>query len=236
MPEQVSKLPRLAVFDMDGTLVDSQHMIVAAMGRAFEAEGMAAPPAGSVRRVVGLSLGAAMARLAPDLDSTGHGALEGHYKEAFSALRESGDVAEIIYHGAIDALDALADAGWLLGIATGKSMRGLTSTLEQFGLSDRFMTLQTADIAPSKPAPDMLHRAMADAGVEVGATVMIGDTSFDMEMARNARVAAIGVAWGYHEERELVAAGAARVIASFDELPQALDAILRQSGAGMGAS
>ncbi len=236
MPEQVPNLSRLAVFDMDGTLVDSQHMIVAAMGQAFEAEGLAVPEAGTVRRVVGLSLGAAMARLAPDLDSAGHGALEAHYKEAFSALRESGEVVEMLYHGAVDTLDALADAGWVLGIATGKSMRGLTATLERFGLTDRFMTLQTPDLAPGKPAPDMLHRAMADAGVEAGATVMIGDTSFDMEMARNARVAALGVAWGYHEERELVAAGAAQVIASFDDLHQVMEALLPPYGAGVSAS
>jgi phosphoglycolate phosphatase len=219
---------------MDGTLVDSQHMIVAAMGTAFRESGLAVPPADAIRRVVGLSLDIAIGRLAPGLDATGLGALEERYKEAFSALREAGIVAEMPFDGAIEMLEKLAVAGWLLGVATGKSARGLKATLEHFDLGGHFVTLQTADRGPGKPAPDMLHRAMAEAGVDAGATVMIGDTSFDMEMARNARVAALGVAWGYHQEHELVAAGAARVIATFDDLHPAVDAMVPRGKAGEG--
>ena len=224
--------PRLAVFDMDGTLVDSQHMIVAAMAEAFKAAGLAAPSPEDVRRVVGLSLGPAIGRLVPELDAAGLEALEGRYKDAFFALREAGVVAEMPFDGAIGALDALDGAGWVLGIATGKSARGLMATLERFGLTDRFVTLQTADQGPGKPAPDMLHRAMAEAGVDAAATVMIGDTSFDMAMARNAQVAAIGVSWGYHEEHELVSAGAAHVVATFDDLPQVVDAMVPRGKVG----
>jgi len=227
---------RLAVFDMDGTLVDSQHMIVAAMAEAFAASGLVVPPAEDVRRVVGLSLGPAIGQLVPGLDAAGLDALEGRYKDAFSALRAAGEVAEMPFDGAIQVLDVLAGAGWILGIATGKSTRGLMATLERFGLTDRFVTLQTADQGPGKPAPDMLHRAMAEAGVDSVATVMIGDTSFDMAMARNARVAAVGVTWGYHEEHELVVAGADRIIAAFDELPRAVDAIIPRGKAGAGGS
>lgn len=226
--------PRLAVFDMDGTLVDSQHMIVAAMGEAFAAAGLAAPPAETVRRVVGLSLTNIIARLAPGLDAAGIGALEAGYRDAFFALRETGEIVETPFKGAMAALDRLIGAGWVLGIATGKSMRGLTSTLERFELGNRFVTLQTADQGPGKPAPDMLHRAMAEAGMDADATVMIGDTSFDMEMAANAGVAGLGVAWGYHEEHELVAAGAVRVIDTFDDLPQAMDALVPRAKAGPG--
>ncbi len=228
------RAPRLAVFDLDGTLVDSQHMIVAAMGEAFQASNLAVPPAEAVRRVVGLSLGTVIAHLAPGLDAAGLGALEGRYRDAFFALREAGEVAETPFDGAIAALDALAAAGWVLGIATGKSARGLKATLDRFDLAGRFVTLQTADQGPGKPAPDMLHRAMAEAGVEAGATVMIGDTSFDMAMAQAARVAALGVTWGYHQEHELVAAGAARVIATFDDLHQAVDAMVPRGKAGAG--
>ena len=226
--------PRLAVFDMDGTLVDSQHLIAAAMGEAFQASNLAAPPVAAVRRVVGLSLAPAIVRLAPGLDAAGLGALEGRYKDAFSALREAGVVDEMVFDGAVQALAALAAAGWILGIATGKSARGLKATLDRFDLAGRFVTLQTADQGPGKPAPDMLHRAMAEAGVEAGATVMIGDTSFDMAMAEAARVAALGVTWGYHEEHELVAAGAARIIATFDDLHQAVDAMVPRGEAGVG--
>ena len=226
--------PRLAVFDMDGTLVDSQHMIAAAMGAAFQASNLAAPPVAVVRRVVGLSLGPAIARLAPGLDAAGLGALEGRYKDAFSALREAGVMDETIFDGAVQALNGLAAAGWIFGIATGKSARGLRETLDRFDLVGRFVTLQTADQGPGKPAPDMLHRAMAEAGVEPGATVMIGDTSFDMAMAGAARVAAIGVTWGYHEEHELVAAGAARIITTFGDLHQAADAMVPRGETGVG--
>ncbi len=226
--------PRLAVFDMDGTLVDSQHMIAAAMAEAFAAEALPPPPLARVRRVVGLSLATAIAGLAPGIDGTTLAALETRYKEAFLALREAGGEAEVPFDGAVAALDSFQDAGWVLGIATGKSSQGLHGTLERFGLMGRFVTLQTADLAPGKPAPNMLHRAMEEAGADTGATVMIGDTSFDMEMARNAKVAAIGVGWGYHDERELTAAGAHRVIADFGELIGAAEALIPPASAAAG--
>ncbi len=224
--------PRLAVFDMDGTLVDSQHLITAAMAQAFTAEGLPPPPMAVVRRVVGLSLDAAIAGLVPDIDGATLAALERGYKDAFSALREAGEEGEAPFEGGTEALDAFREAGWVLGIATGKSSQGLHATLERFGLAGRFVTLQTADLALGKPSPDMLHRAMAEAGADALATVMIGDTSFDMEMAINAKVAAIGVGWGYHEDAELLAAGADRVIAAFDELLAAAEALIPPATAG----
>jgi phosphoglycolate phosphatase len=215
--------PRLAVFDMDGTLIDSQHMIAAAMGAAFANLDLAPPSATDVRRVVGLSLGVAIDRLAPGVGDHHRDSLEQGYKAAFAALREAGEVSEIPFDGAFAALDALLDAGWLLGIATGKSVRGLNATVERFGLEGRFATLQTADTNPGKPAPEMLHRAMNEVGARPEATVMIGDTSFDMEMARNARVAGLGVAWGYHEPNELMAAGAAGIVEAFSDVPAAVE-------------
>jgi phosphoglycolate phosphatase len=221
---------RLAVFDLDGTLVDSQHMIAAAMAAAFAGLGLAPPEVAAVRRVVGLSLGTAVARLAPGLGGAGQLELEARYKDAFAALRHAGEVVEAPFDGAFAALDTLEQAGWLLGIATGKSVLGLAATLERFGLTGRFVTLQTADTNPGKPAPQMLHRAMEQAGVGPAATVMIGDTSFDMEMAGNAWVAALGVDWGYHEGAELMAAGAARVVGRFADLPGAVDALVPARG------
>lgn len=232
-PPGTADASRLAVFDMDGTLVDSQHMIVAAMSRAFATVGLPKPEPRTVRRVVGLSLRRAIAELVPGMDGARMEDMESRYKEAFSALREAGEVAEVPFDGAVEVLDLLAGAGWVLGIATGKSSLGLAATLERFGLTGRFSTLQTADQGPGKPAPDMLHRAMDEAGVEGAATVMIGDTSFDMAMARSAGVAAIGVSWGYHESHELLDAGASRVVSSFAELPMAIeDLIPRKGGAG----
>lgn len=213
MPQQ-----RLAVFDCDGTLVDSQHNIVAAMSAAWRARGLAPPPASAVRRVVGLPLLEAISRLHPRGSDEVHLSLTEDYKNAFHSLRQQPDHHEPLYHGTVEALDELEAAGYLLAVATGKSRRGLDATLERHGLKDRFVTLKTADDGPGKPHPHMLEEAMAEAGVGPLETVMIGDTVFDIEMARNAQVLSIGVSWGYHDPGELHAAGAAGVIDEFGEL------------------
>jgi len=199
---------RLAVFDCDGTLVDSQHSICTAMARAFEGEKLAAPSRAAILSVVGLSLPHAMARLLPDAEADFHDHLAECYKLTFQAMRREKAVAEPLYPGIADLIVELDEAGWLLGVATGKSDRGLSLCLTHHGLIDRFVTLQTADRHPSKPHPSMLHQAMADAGASPGTTVMIGDTSFDIAMAVAADVRGIGVGWGYHAPEELIAAGA----------------------------
>ncbi len=213
---------KLAVFDCDGTLVDGQHDIVAAMDEAFAALGMVAPPRADTTRIVGLSLPQAMRRLAPDQDETMQAALVEAYKQAYRNARVEGRIGEPLFDGIRDLLDALRGAGWDLAVATGKSDRGLVHCLATHGLSDHFISLQTADRHPSKPHPAMLEAALDDAMALAQDSVMIGDTSFDMMMARHAGVRAIGVAWGYHSARELVAAGA-DVVA---QTPRHLQAIL----------
>ncbi len=217
--------PRLAVFDCDGTLVDSQHAIVAAMAAAWRVEGLEPPEARAVRRVVGLPLAEAIARLLPQGEAGDFERLSRQYKAAFSELRRRPDHEEPLYPGATEALDALDSRGYLLGIATGKSRRGLAATLERHALAGRFATLQTGDDGPGKPNPEMLLRAMAETGAGADDTVMIGDTSFDMLMARSAGAVAVGVSWGYHDSGELVDTGAQLVIESFEELPSVLDAL-----------
>jgi phosphoglycolate phosphatase len=124
-----------------------------------------------------------------------------------------------VFDGIVEAIDRLAADGWLLGVATGKSDRGLGLLLAHHGLADRFVTLQTADRHPSKPDPSMLLAAMAEAGAEPHMTAMIGDTSFDMAMARAAGTTAVGVAWGYHAPDELAAAGAELIASHARDLP-----------------
>jgi phosphoglycolate phosphatase len=194
---------RLVVFDCDGTLVDSQHAIVEAMGIAFRETGLEEPDPAAVRHVVGLVLEEAMARLLPGALPELHRQTAAAYRRAFRNLRNRPDHQEPLFEGVPAVLEALARSGTLLGIATGKSRRGLVATLEQHGLGDKFVTLQTVDDNPGKPAPDMLRRAMADAGTGPAETAMVGDTVYDIEMARNAGTAAIGVAWGYHAAEEL---------------------------------
>lgn len=209
---------RLAIFDCDGTLVDSQHVIVACMHAAFASEGLPPPTALAVRRVVGLPLAECVARLAPDMLAARHARMVEAYKQSFFALRQQPGHHEPLFDGCLAALEAIEAQGWLLGIATGKSRRGLDAVLAQHDLARRFITLQTSDTGPGKPHPDMLHRALAEAGANAQDAVMIGDTTFDIEMAQRAGVTGIAVAWGYHSRDELVAAGAAALVERFDEL------------------
>lgn len=202
---------RLAVFDCDGTLVDSQHMINSCMIDAFKSVDLTPPPLSSVRRVVGLPLGEAIRVLCGDNDTAPIDEMVAAYSTSWQAMRLGGDLSEPLYDGIPELLTALRDDGWTLGVATGKSMRGLEATLAHHDLGDHFVTLQTADKARGKPDPQMLHFAMDEAGAEVENTVMIGDTTFDIEMARAASVRALGVAWGYHAPTDLMSAGAETV-------------------------
>jgi phosphoglycolate phosphatase len=217
---------RLVLFDCDGTLVDSQHVIVAAMVAAWRAHGLVDPSAHAVRRIVGLPLVQAIAMLLPRDATAAPERVAESYKEAFFELRRRPDHVEPLFPGVAGTLQALDAADLLLGVATGKSRRGLVATLDRHGLTHRFVTLKTADDGPGKPAPDMVVQAMAEVGAEPRDTVVVGDTVFDVEMARNAGVPAIGVAWGYHEVGELRGAGAARIVHRFGEVPGAIAAVL----------
>ncbi len=216
---------RLAVFDCDGTLVDSQHAIVACMREAFRAHGRAAPEEAAVRQVIGLSLDEAVRRLSAGGPSVP--LIAESYRQAFLAMRTGPDFHEPLFPGVTAALDALESAGLLLGVATGKARRGLLATLERHGLAGRFVTLQTADLNPGKPHPAMLLRAMAETGVEPERTVLVGDTSFDMQMAREAGTRAVGVAWGYHSSNELEAAGADRIVERCEDLAECVLGLLQ---------
>lgn len=216
---------RLVVFDVDGTLVDSQRMILAAMRAAFASAGAAPPEAAEILAIVGLSLPVAVARLAPGLAPGCRAAIVEAYRAHFVAARtaEAGADAAPLYPGARAALEALAAApGTVLGIATGKARRGLDHLLAAHGLAHHFATAQTADGHPSKPHPAMLLAALAETGCAPGRAVMVGDTEFDIAMGRAAGVATVGVTWGYHPEARLRAAGADAIVADFAGLGDVL--------------
>jgi phosphoglycolate phosphatase len=205
---------RLIVFDCDGTLVDSQAAICRSMDAAFAAAGLAAPDRAAVRRIVGLSLPQALLELAPEVpEEQRRHALEA-YKASFRSARSEGTLDQPLYPGVDALLHRLHGAGRALGVATGMSERGLLACLARHRLRELFATLQTADRHPSKPHPAMLETALFEAGAAPGETVMIGDTVYDVAMARAAGVRAIGVSWGYHDPAELLAAGAVSVAAS----------------------
>ncbi|MCV2882391.1 HAD-IA family hydrolase [Actibacterium sp. XHP0104] len=216
---------KLVIFDVDGTLVDSQAHIKGAMAAAFAEQGLPAPH--DMLGIVGLSLPEAMARLAPQLDDPTRATMVATYKQAFHDLRAA-DLPSPLYPGARAALDALrARDEVLLGLATGKSRKGLDHVIEAHDLGRYFVTQQVADHHPSKPHPSMVLTALAETGVEPGDAVVIGDTSFDMDMARAAGVTGIGVSWGYHPRPALAAA--ARVLDRFDDLLPTLDELWRNT-------
>lgn len=213
---------RLVVFDVDGTLIDSQHHICRAMGMAFEHAGLAPLPQPQVLGIVGLSLPVAVAQLAPEADPPTQARIVAAYRAAFMQCR----IAEAapLYAGALDCLNRLgARPDMLLAIATGKSRRGLGAMIETHDLHGRFVSLQTADDHPSKPDPAMLLAALAETGIEAAQAVMVGDTSFDIDMARSAGLAGFGVGWGYHPAEALHQAGAALVAKDFPALTTAIE-------------
>lgn len=211
-------MPRLCLFDCDGTLVDSQHTIIAAMQAAFVSVERVPPTAEAVRQVVGLSLTDAVAVLLGDQIDTAVARVAAAYLAARNDIPVPVTGLEPLFPGVREGLGILDQTGWLLGIATGKSRRALDATLREHAIADRFVTLQTPDRVAGKPAPDMVLQAMAETGSGVGETVVVGDAVFDMQMARGAGAMAIGVAWGYHSPDALHAAGASAIAASFEEL------------------
>ncbi len=212
---------KLVIFDVDGTLADSQHHIVAAQQRAFGALGLPPPSREQALSVVGLSLREAFAAL---VGADGPcDALALAYKDAWTALRGEPGFTEPLYAGAREIVATLAaDPAVTLGIATGKARRGVDRMLEAHGWQEAFATIQTADGHPSKPHPSMILRALDETCCDKKHAVMVGDTTYDMEMAGAAGVRAIGVAWGYHPAAALLGAGAERVVDDFAALAAAL--------------
>lgn len=217
---------KLIVFDCDGTIVDSQAGIVLSMEHAFRSLRMIPPTREQTLAVVGLSLHEACSALAPEAEPGTCAELAERYKAAFRELDRNPSDSDILFPMAKETISRLAAReDRLLAIATGKSRRGVERMCEREGWQSYFVTIQTSDDHPSKPHPSMLLKAMHDAGVEPADTVMVGDTTYDIEMARSAGVLAVGVAWGYHSTEELTGAGAHKIVQSFADLPAVLDRV-----------
>src|SRR3989440_11505481 len=212
----MAKSLKLVIFDCDGTLVDSQHMIVSAMTRAYGAHGIPLPEKETLLSVIGLSLVEAFTKLGNGATDFPAESLAERYRDAFHSMRGPGAPVEPLYPGAADALAALAQRDdVVLGVATGKSQRGVRLVLGHHGLLDHFITIKTADDAPSKPDPGMVVHAMREAGVAPSETIVVGDTIYDIAMARAAGATGLGVTWGYHRAAALTESGAFAVIGEF---------------------
>ncbi|WP_417259838.1 HAD-IA family hydrolase [Celeribacter sp.] len=218
---------KLVIFDVDGTLVDSQAHIVSSMAAAFAEAGLPCPDRSTLLSIVGLSLPYALAELAPQAEPHTLERMIAAYKDTFSAIRQNvGAQGFPLYAGAEAAVRALgARDDVALAIATGNSRRGLDAMMADWAFSDLFVSAQSADEHPSKPNPSMVAACLADANASAAETIVVGDTTYDMEMARAARCHGLGVLWGYHGRDALMSAGAARVLDDFAELPAALDEI-----------
>lgn len=211
---------KLIIFDCDGTLVDSQVGIVAAMRHAFVETGLPPPTREQILGVVGLSLPETFKVLAGEQPDAVRIELAHVYKSDFVYAKTRAMCAEPLFDGAREVIASLAGRhDILLGMATGKSQRGVKRILDREGWGGIFATIQTADENPSKPAPGMIVAAMRETGIEPHRTLMIGDTTYDIDMARNAGVGGLGVAWGYHSPAALVQAGARAIADTCAELP-----------------
>jgi phosphoglycolate phosphatase len=218
---------RLIMFDMDGTLIDTQALIAENAAAAFRSIGLPPPTPAEVRSIIGLSLPVAIGRLLKSDDVDLIESVVGQYRSLYKTSLEHDIDREPLYPGARDALERLkAQPDTILGVATGKGLSGVVRILGNHGITGHFVTLQTPDHNPSKPHPGMLLRAMAETGAEPTSTVMVGDTTFDMELARAAGCRAIGVSWGYHPAEDLLAAGAGALIHDYSELDAAIERVL----------
>jgi phosphoglycolate phosphatase len=185
---------RLLVFDWDGTLADSTSIIAGAIQRACTDLGLPVPDDAAARYVIGLGLADAMRYVAPTLPVDEYPRLSARYREHYLAR----DPEIPLFAGAREMLDELDARGFLLAIATGKSRAGLARSLAQHGMAHRFVASRCADEGFPKPHPDMLLALMDRCGAEPRETLMIGDTTHDLELARNAGASAIAVTYGAH--------------------------------------
>lgn len=216
---------RLVVFDLDGTLINSEALIIETVREAFGAVGQAIPTDHAIRSISGITAREAMGILAPGVEEDRIDVILNSYRTHYQ--QRAGLAREPLFEGALAALDRLqAQPETILAVATGKGHAGAITLLERHDIIGRFNSIQTPAHNRGKPDPQMIETAMERAGIGREATVMIGDTSHDMKMARAAGVKALGVSWGYHETAELKAAGAHIVIDRMDELVDAIDKLL----------
>jgi phosphoglycolate phosphatase len=210
----VSRTRELVVFDWDGTLMDSAAKIVRSFERALAEAGAPPRPVEAIRHVIGLGLAEAVQALLPEADERLRARVMERYREHFL---HGDDTAMALFPGVREGLEALAERGYLLAVATGKSRRGLERVLAETGLGGLFAATRCADEAPSKPHPRMLEDILAYTGCEAAQAVMVGDTVYDMQMARAVGMDALAVSYGVHDRGMLLACGP---LACFDSFPE----------------
>ncbi|MGM0592979.1 MAG: HAD-IA family hydrolase [Pseudomonadota bacterium] len=211
---------KLLVFDWDGTLMDSEAQIVACLRAAITDLELEPRDDDSLKNIIGLGLAEAISRLYPGSDGSLHRAMVDRYRYHF--LTACPTSAEL-FDGAEAVLERLAEAGYLLAVATGKGRQGLDKVLTETGLGGYFHATRCSDETFSKPHPLMLEQLMDELGAEPSETLMIGDTEYDMQMAGNARAHALAVSYGVHEKARLLQHKPLHCIDAIHELEGWLD-------------
>ncbi|MCW8973392.1 MAG: HAD-IA family hydrolase [Gammaproteobacteria bacterium] len=220
----------LLVFDWDGTLMDSEARIVACLRAAIEDLALEPRDDASLKNIIGLGLTEAINTLYPGSGGSLHKAMTDRYRYHFLTANPT---ASELFAGAAETVSALAETGYLLAVATGKGRAGLDKVLEETGLGGYFHATRCSDETFSKPHPLMLEQLMDELGTEPGETLMIGDTEYDMQMAGNARTAALAVSYGVHEKERLLHHNPLHCIDAIDELVQWLEQVnARPAAAG----
>jgi len=212
----------LLVFDWDGTLMDSEARIVACLRAAIEDLELESRDDDSLKNIIGLGLAEAINTLYPGSDEKLHKEMVDSYRYHFLTANPT---SSELFEGAEQTLKNLAEAGFLLAVATGKGRAGLDKVLEETGLGGYFHATRCSDETFSKPHPLMLEQLMDELGAEASATLMIGDTEYDMQMANNAGTAALAVSYGVHERERLMQHKPLHCIDAIHELEQWLDSL-----------
>lgn len=210
----------LIVFDWDGTLADSAAIIVNAIRCACADLGLPVPCDADARYVIGLGLNDALRHVAPSLLERDYPQLSARYRAHY--MQSNAQIP--LFAGVDELLEALDMRGHLLGVATGKSRRGLDDALLQAGISHRFVATRCADEGHPKPHPDMLLRLLEHTGVAPESALMIGDTTHDLLLAANAGIDAVGVAYGAHPHDALLSQPHRAIVHSIAELSEWLRA------------
>jgi len=207
----------LLIFDWDGTLMDSIARIVNCFGNACTDSGLPRPSDAAMRHVIGLGLTEAVDTLLPGVDEAARERVVARYREHFLHIDQT---AMPLFEGVRAGLEAFAGQGYLLAVATGKSRRGLDRVLEETGLGGLFVATRCADEAFSKPHPKMLEDLLDYTGLESNRALMVGDTTYDLQMARAASMDSLAVSYGVHSREDLLAHAPRACLDSFDAVRQ----------------
>lgn len=219
---------KLVVFDLDGTLIDTVSLFIGSISAVLEAMDLPIPEEKTIRSVSGLGMQVGIRRIAPSLDASDIEDLIARYREE-SLARASQSMQEALFTGAPEALNKLHGRDDIvMAVATGKALVSTNRVLELHKIRNLFTSIHTPDTNIAKPNPDMIMDAMSIVDVAPARTVMVGDTTHDMEMSVAAGVKALGVNWGYHQPDELIEAGADVIVKDFDQMVIAIDSLLEQ--------